>query len=755
MIHEKLLKNILMAAAICLVWGDVRAQGKKEIPPAPNYSVHRATSEVHIDGILDEDAWEDAVVIPIKYEWQPGDNVEPPVKTDCMVMFDSNWIYIGIRAYDPKVEEIRAHLMDRDSIATFIQDDHVGVTVDPFNDQRRGFQLRVNPLGVQADAIFSDLEGIEDWSWDIIWDSKGRITQNGYEVELAVPFNQIRFPRTTDVQTWGIEFFRSWPRSVRYRMSSRPTDRSKNCVLCQENRITGLEGMKPGKNLEFDPTMTAVHTDNRPQFPDGDLEAQDTDAHPGLTARWGITPNMTLNGAVNPDFSQVEADVAQLDVNTRFALFFPEKRPFFLEGVDIFSTPLDTTTTGAIFTRTVVDPLWGVKVSGKEGKNGIGVFLTRDEINNFIIPSNQFSSFASLDQDVTGTVLRYRRDVFRNSTVGALYAGREANGYHNRYFGFDGFMRLSNSDTFNFLALRSNTLYPQNIATAYGQSQEEFEDEAFVARYSHVDRNWIWQAWYDDLGEGFRADSGFIPRVDTRRARGLLQRRLFGDGRWYTQLNFGGVFEYIEDHNGRLTDQIIRWFANFSGPLQSYIATNISRNKEYFNGITYDITRGDLYAELKPSGSSAFQFYGQIGDEIDFANSQPADGVFLNPSVELKISRPINFQFNHTYQRLNVAGGRLFTANLSQFRIVYQFNIRTFVRAILQYERISRNQDLYSFPVEAETDSLFTQFLFSYKINPQSVIFVGYSDNHLGLDRIDLIQTDRTFFLKIGYAFLF
>lgn len=748
-------RNRAMKLAFCLLFcasALLAQQIKKELPPTPSFNIRKSTGEIKIDGALDESAWSNASVIPIAYEWQPGDNVPPPVKTDCYITFDDKYLLIGIRAYDPEPKKIRAHLMDRDSINTFVQDDHVGVMIDAFNDQRRAIQLRINPLGVQADAIFSDSEGIEDWSWDLIWDSRGRITAEGYEVEVAIPFNQIRFPRTTDIQTWGIEFFRSYPRNIRYRISSRPTDRDKSCILCQENSITGLDGMTPGRNLEFDPTVTAHHTDDRPNFPEGDLERADQNVEGGLTARWGITPNLILNGALNPDFSQVEADVAQLDVNTRFALFFPEKRPFFLEGSDMFTAPINN----IIFTRTVVDPNWGVKMTGKEGKNGIGVFLTRDDVNSLIIPSNQSSQFAFLDEQITGSVLRYRRDIFANSTIGALFSDREGTTYHNRFFGADGFFRLSNSDTIDFEAIHSDTQYPPSLAEEFDQEFDAFGDEALFVRYNHTATNWLWGGLYEDFGEGFRADSGFIPRVDTRRVNGFLQRRIFGDGsQWYTQLNFGVVGERIENHDGLLTDSTLQGFANFSGPLQSFLEVDVFHNKEFFDGVTYDIDRVESTFQIRPSGKIAFNFFGQVGDAIDFANSQAADVLLLNPHAEIKVNHPINIQFDHTYQRLNVAGGTLFTANLSQVRFVYQFNVRMFVRAIVQYLNLTQNQALYTFPVDPKTETVFTQFLFAYKLNPQTVVFVGYSDNRLGLQNVDLLQTDRTFFMKVGYAFLF
>ena len=201
------------------------------------------------------------------------------------------------------------------------------------------------------------------------------------------------------------------------------------------------------------------------EFPDGELQDGKIKVKPGISARWGVTPNLMLNATVNPDFSQVEADVAQLDVNTRFALRYPEKRPFFLEGGDFFLTPLEM-----VFTRSVADPLWGGKMTGKMGANAVGVFVTQDRINNLLFPANQNTGMGSLDDDVWGGVFRFRRDVGHNSTVGFLYTGRVGDGYFNHVLGADGFLRLSRSKTFSWQALYSRTEYPEATASTQGQA---------------------------------------------------------------------------------------------------------------------------------------------------------------------------------------------------------------------------------------------------------------------------------------------
>jgi Domain of unknown function (DUF5916)/Carbohydrate family 9 binding domain-like len=719
---------------------------------AEKYVVSPAASKIKVDGSLDEEAWQKAAVIKLPYEWTPGDNTPAPVETECLVTFDRSAFYIAFRCFDPKPGEIRAHLMDRDAIDTFIQDDHISVIIDCFNDERRGFQFRVNPLGVQADANFSELEGYEDFSWDAIWSSSGKITEWGYAIEIAIPFNQLRFPRGPEAQTWGFSAERSWPRSVRHRMESHRRDRDSACLLCQFNKISGLEGISPGRNLEFDPTLTSSRTDtmDMADFPSGGLDKGPAKTELGITAKWGVTPNMILNAAVNPDFSQVEADVAQLNVNERFALFYPEKRPFFLEGGDFFLTPIQ-----AVFTRTVADPLWGAKLTGKAGRSALGFFSAQDSINNLIFPSNQSSASTSLDQDVTGGVLRYRYDLGKGSTLGALYTGRMGSDYANHVGGADGFIRFSPSTNIRFQYLHSETEYPAAVARDFGQKQGMFGGDSYYAEFDYLGRNWWAIAAYIDAGPDFRADYGFVPRVDCRTADGQVRRLFWGDGKsWFTQLQLLLRGVYTVDYSGRVTDSRLALGGIYQGPLQSQVQIVGRLNKEYYLGTTYDVSDLIFVLALKPAGGLNFRLEGTAGKAIDYNNVRPGEMLQLGPFMELGLGKHINLTFNHSLERLESSGLRTYTANLSQVRLIYNFSVRTFIRAIVQYLDVDRVPERYVYPVPPQTKGLFTQFLFSYKINPQTVLFLGYSDNSLGLQGIDLTRIDRTFFLKIGYAFV-
>ncbi len=744
---------VLMVLMAPVAWGEGeegRTLGRGGRPPL---TIGKAASKISVDGVLDEAAWQSAASVELEYETRPAENTPPPVRTELLVAYDESHLYVAFRAHDPKPSEIRAHLSDRD---TAFSDDFVGIVLDTFNDERRAVELFVNPLGVQMDLFQDDVGGNEDESWDAIWDAAGKIHAGGYDVEIAVPWSSLRFPRTEGDQTWGFDALRFYPRDVRHRISVHPIDRNVNCYLCQASKMTGFSGITPGRNIEVDPTLTAGRTDQRQ---DGNLDRPfgegEVDTDLGLTARWGITPNLTLNAALNPDFSQVEADAAQLDVNTQFALFFPEKRPFFLEGADFFKSPFDI-----VFTRNVADPSWGAKLTGKEGKNGAGVFVARDEQTNLILPGSNGSEFASFDMPTTDAVLRYRRDLGSSSALGTLVTVREGeDGYFNRVGGFDGIYRLNGSNSFRAQYLRSQTEYP--VGPSVGKDLRlpggTLEDDATWLSWDLSSRDWTAYARYEDVGRDFRADMGFLPRVDYNFLLAGLKRIWYPEGRW-NRVSFGGDWDRREDQRGQLLEQEFEVFADFQGPRQSYIEVDAGTRERFFNGRTFDGVFGSVYAEADLSGDLYASLFLRGGDEIDFVNTQPGEVLQIEPSVRFNLGVHLRTRLSHAYQRLDVDDGTLFTANLTQLSTVWQWNVRTFVRAIVQYTDVERTPLLYiardPADIDRTTEELFTQLLFSYKLNPQTVFFLGYSDNSVGDARVDLTRSDRTFFLKLGYAWL-
>jgi len=748
-----LMKNFSSGtlAVLCLLAlsGDAAAAAAPlaSVMPAQRFEITRAASPIRIDGVLDEAAWETAAAIPVDHQWSPGDTEPAPVATTALVTYDDDRLYIAFRAADPEPALIRARYADRDAPT---DDDTVGFMIDPFHDGRRAFQFRINPLGVQMDAVNSDVEGSEDFSWDAIWDSAGRITAEGYVVEVALPFRQLRFPATRDVQTWGFMAMRDWPRSLRHRMRSLITDQDRNCLVCQLQDLAGFERLETGRNLEVTPTLTGQLSEERQGYPGGRFESSGEDLEPGLSARWGVTSNLSLNLAVNPDFSQVEADSAQLEINERFALFFPEKRPFFLEGADFFETPLTL-----VFTRTVADPAVGLKLTGKQDAHAFGAFFARDRINNLILPGSQSASLTSINQDVTSGTLRYRRDLGKTSTLGALWAGREGDGYSNHVAGFDGVYRFTDSDVVRYQAVGSSTRYPDAFAVSRRQPQGSFDGHAAVLAYRHNDRDWSWHADYTELSPELRADSGFIDRVGVRSGSAGVTRRFRGTpGDWYSNIYATAAADGTQEYDGAFNEWGGDLVLTYEGPRQSEVSLAFAPNQEHFKGTTYHNTRQSLYAAFQPSGGSTVSTEVRWGEDIDVANNRPGDFVTLAQTLDLRLGRHAQGNLSWIHQAFDVQGGRLFTVDLAQSRLFYHFNNRSFVRAILQYEWLERDPQLYLNTVEKKTEDLLTQLLFSYRLNAQTVLLLGYSDSYLGVDQNDLTQTGRTVFLKIGYALL-
>jgi hypothetical protein len=284
----------------------------------------------------------------------------------------------------------------------------------------------------------------------------------------------------------------------------------------------------------------------------------------------------------------------------------------------------------------------GVKLSGKLGRNALGFFSAIDQINNLLFPSNQGSQSASLLEDVTSGVLRYRRDVGRGSTFGLLYTGRAAENYHNHVAGFDGFFRFSPTKSLRFQYLHSETGYPQDLARGYGQPEAGFGGDAFIVDLLHFGRDWGYELSYEDLSPEFRADYGYIPRVDMRKADAVLHRILWGkQGGWFTQLLMGVSGEVIYNHNGRLTDQEILVAGQYRGPLQSEFVTMLSQNKEFFLGKTYDLTTAACRGAIKPGSGLSFTLTGRVGDSVDYANAREADQTALIAGTEIGLgSRP-------------------------------------------------------------------------------------------------------------------
>jgi hypothetical protein len=718
---------------------------------AVSLAIPHSTDLVEIDGVLDDAIWRAALALPLTIETYPRENQTPEVETIAYLVENGDQLLIAFDARDPEPESIRAYLRDRDAA---FNDDFVGVVLDTFNDERRAFEFFVNAYGVQMDLIQDDVNRNESESWDAIWDSAGQINERGFAVEMAIPFSQLRFPRTDGEQTWGIDVLRFRPRAQRARISNNAQDRNRACYLCQFGKFTGFANAEPGKAIEVVPTLTATRTDAPPPPPANDvagkLERGDFETEAGLGVRWGITPDLTLDLTLNPDFSQVEADVAQLEENTTFALFYPESRPFFLEGEDYYASPLQ-----AVFTRTVADPDAGAKFTGRTGNNTIGVFATNDTVTNLLFPGPFGSQTTSLAMENDAFVGRYTRGFGQASTIGALVTSREGDGYSNEVAGFDGRYFMNDQSTLRFQYLDSRTEYPANTAAQFGQ-QDDLEGDAWRVEYRYSARNWFGYYQHQDLDPSFRADSGFIGRVDVVQDGFEVSRTFYADpSAWYTQWQVGLNGGRSETTGGQFMNRNIQPSISFQGPWQSFARLGLNERKEYWNGVTYDIKGRQIFGQFRPRSGLNINMNLNRGEQIDFTNSRLADQWRYQPTIDWNATRHLLVRLRYTSDHLTTkAGATIFDAALTDLRLTWQFNVRSFVRLTLQGQDIERNVAEYVNPLtDPHTESLATQLLYSYKLNPQTVLFAGYSDNQID-DSLtgNMEMTGRTFFFKLSYA---
>jgi len=713
-----------------------------------NFDIPRVNSEPSIDGQIDPNEWAQATRIAVNIETNPNENVPAEVSAEALIMEDGEVLYVAFIAQDPEPDQIRAFYRDRDSMWN---DDWVAIVLDTFNDERRAFEFFSNPFGVQADAIQDDVNNEEDESWNAIWDSAGQINEDGYVVEMAIPMKQLRFTPSESSQTWGIDLVRFYPRDRGTRIANNPRDRDISCYICQISKADGFANLTRSRNLEVIPTLTSSAIENRnPTIGDWDSESVDPEA--SLDVRWGISQDLYLNATLNPDFSQVEADSAQLDINNTFSLFFPERRTFFLDGADYFDT-----FERLVHTRNISDPDYGLKLTGKSAGHTYALLTANDVNTSFLIPRSLGSSVASLgDVESKVAIGRYRFDIFENSTIGALVTDRRSDdGYSNTVSSIDAVLRPSNSDSITIQTMHSSSDYPTLIQGRYGQASS-MSDSSHRLEYRHNDRRWDWRLGYTDMGDDFRADVGFVNRVDFKFVVATVGHTWWGESDdFFNRIRVALDYDRTEDQSGLQLEEEFEVFVNMNGPKQSFLNGLFGGSETYWNGKYFDEQFNQVVIGFTPRANLRLSALIRIEDIVDFANTRLGRSKRFGPSINYRWGKHLELDLDHTLQQFDVDGGRLFTANLTDLKTTYQFSARSFLRFTLQYTDNEREQDLYVRPVQARSKQLTTQLLYSYRFSAATRFFIGYSDAGFQNDTYDSIEkTNRTVFAKFSYAWL-
>ena len=719
----------------------------------PGGRIPQLQGDIAIDGVLDDAAWQGALEQEIAYDIQPGDNTPAPVKTIVRIGYTEDALYVAYHALDPDPASILAHLRDRDAM---FSDDWVGLFLDTFSDHRRGYELVVNPLGVQGDIIRdeSNANNQEDSSWDGLWQSAGRITAEGYDVEMRIPFSTLRFPGGGGEQHWGISLFRNWPRDKRHQLTSHKVPRESSCFECEWGKYSGLAGARQGRNLEIVPTLTLGAGQTRDAAGDA-WHNEKTSIEPGVDVSWAPSPNMTLNATLNPDFSQVETDQLQLGFNDSFALFYQEKRPFFLEGADYFTTPFNV-----LYTRQIADPDYGLRITGRQGGSAYGAIVARDAAPQVLVPGVLGSGFEALGADADVAVGRYRYDFNEHASLGAIGTFRRGDGYSNDVVGVDGrWKRGPHTLTAQFL--RSDSAYPREFldqaiadeVTDLDLSDDTPAGDAWRAEYSFSNRDWYFDAWHMDVDPGFRADLGFIGQVGYDKSLLGGQRSWYRDGKAINRVNLYADFDATHRYDGQLLER--EWEASLSaeGPKQSSFSLHGLTRVRFWEGALFDERYADVNVQFRPWPTLLLGGYANIGDMLDLAAARTGRRSLIELWGNTDIGRGLTLNWDVTKQWMRRDGGTAFEASLVNAGGSWQFSPRQRLRLTLQGSEVLRDQALYVDTVNETARDWAAQVVYSYKANPRTALYAGASYGaFMDDDNPDLFGDTRSVFVKLSYG---
>jgi hypothetical protein len=756
----------------------------------------RIEAAVTIDGVLGEPAWSAAAVLTGFSQFTPRDGVPAADSTEVLVWYSPTAVHFGIRAFQPRAL-VRAALSDRDKIGT---DDYVQLLLGTFNDGRQAMVFTVNPLGVQADGIlvergtlpgggFTSAMGAReapDLTPDYVFESKGHVTEWGYEVEIRIPFKSLKY-QAAAVQTWGINFVRK----VQYRGyedSWAPAQRAGASFLGQGGTLTGLTGLHRGLVIDATPEVTQ-RTEGTPRSPGpgGSASAwsyQALNAQVGGTVRWGVTNNLTLNGTVKPDFSQVEADAAQISFDPRAALSYPEKRPFFLDGAEQFTTP-----NTLIYTRRIVQPVAAVKLAGKAANSNVALLSAVDAAS---------ASTSGRDNPVFN-VVRLQRDIGGQSRLGLVYTDRLDGANWNRVLDVDG----------RLVMRRIYALQFQLAGSATERKGVRTNAPLWDTRFNRSGRGFSWRSQFTGMADGFRTESGFLSRVGQTHANVNPRFTWFGArGALVEQVGADVVLDDIWAyrnffHQGDARDKKLHF--NFNGQFRGGWTGGVSLLFETFG---YDPAfYNERYrievprAGALPSDTLAFtgtprlpnrdwvfsigspqlrflQFSALYinGQDENFYEWSPAHIAYWNLSATIRASERLRVAASYVvndYQR-HTNGRRVGRQRDPRLRVEYQVSRNVFVRAIGEYfsdyTDVLRDDSRTNLPllvydgakkqwvrtVERTDNRVHGEFLFSYKPTPGTVFYAGYGADMTEPEAFAFKAMPRrndAFFAKASYLF--
>ncbi|MFQ5690904.1 MAG: DUF5916 domain-containing protein, partial [Gemmatimonadota bacterium] len=735
---------------------------------------------IRVDGVLDEAAWRSAARLSGFTQYDPVEGAPPAQETEVLVFYTRDAIYFGIRALDRHPEQIEMTVGERDR--SVFADDWIRLMLDTFNDDRQAYLFYINPLGIQTDGFW--IEGLQreggspfpiDFNPDFVWESHGRVTHDGWMAEIRIPYISLQF-ENKPVQTWGFNVAREVKR-LGHKQSWAPLTQNVASTLEQSGRLVGLRDLAPRRLIELNPVTTGKITGQRTgeAFHRGSVQPE-----LGLNARYGITRNLVAGATINPDFSQVEADADQITVNERFAIFFAEKRRFFLEGTEIFESP-----TRLVHTRQIIDPVAGAKVTGKLGSVKLAYLGALDE-SPLSLGENGHRALFNL--------ARVRKDVGSGSTVGLLYTDRSATGGGE-------FNRVASADA-RLLFGGRYTLTAQLAGswTASGEPADPVRfGPLFYLSLKRSGRRAGFELRTEDVHPDFLAGSGFIRRVGDVRtfASGRythFSRAGAGLESWGFELRLDGFSNYRDFFSGRERSPFeseIQLHTNLSFKGRRTMSL-ILRNgyfrfrPEAYAGYEVETGAGGPVPFSVPPAlthmwagalttrsriSRALQINGRLfyREQPIFVEAARGRELLLSPGFTVRPTGSLSLDLSYAYSRIwRERDGTLFSsADIPRLKAQYQFDRAVFARVILQYDLSTR--DALRDPTterplsidgraggREERGRFLSQLLFSYEPSPGTRFFIGWSremegDRTFSLRRLE--PTTEGFFAKLSYLY--
>jgi hypothetical protein len=728
------------------------AAPKPGLAPPPSISIPRVSRPPKLEEFLNNTPREAETKVTDFRQREPHDGEPASQATAGYLSYDDKHLYVVIHCTD-QTDLVRAHLSKREDI---FNDDVVGIMLDTFNDKRRAYEFFVNPLGIQLDGTTVEGQN-DDFSFDTLWHSEGRLTSDGFIVLLAIPFKSLRFSNA-DPQTWGIAIFRALARNNEQSFWPHITRRIQG--FCQQMAtVNGFESISPGRNVQIIPYGSFASA----RFLDGQIPAfrTDNDLRGGVDAKVVLRDSLTVDFTLNPDFSQVESDEPQVTVNQRFEVFFPEKRPFFLENSSFFQT-----FENLFFSRRIADPQFGVRLTGKMGPWAVAGLAMDDRAPGKQVPQDDPLSG---DRAAVG-VVRVQREFAKQSSIGIFASSRDFAGSSNRVAALDTRIKLGPTWTFQGQAIASTTR---------GRDGGRVAGPAYSLGVFHDDRHLNYSFFYTDRSPGFRTALGFVPRVDIRQLDQFISYR-WRPKKGRVQAYGPNLFLSINwDRQGRVQDWRVNlpWAMDFSN--NTHIFIRRTAFYELFEGRGFREHTNDFqFASDWPKwiGMYASVTYGKGVNFFPAAGLEPFSAKTFNGSAGITLRVAPQWRFEQTYIYDRLGTGRestgagvpertaIFNNHIFRSKLNYQFTRALSLRAILDYNAVLPNTSLIGLD---RAKRLTGDVLVTYLLHPGTALYVGYTDNYENL-RIDptmppsLRRTaspttgvGRQFFVKMSYLFRF